>query len=108
MLVAFDYGARLELVSGAAIGTLGFAVVVELKEDARVRRPQRHGRIRAMDGEVLGAEFNGLGKLGCIAHRVLFVFYGLLSGAMPRCVSTLPILFKAPILTDTDHSTDDL
>src|ERR1700740_3599364 len=48
MSVAFDYRARLELVSRAAVGTLGFAVMIEFEEDARMRRPQGHGRIGAI------------------------------------------------------------
>src|SRR3954447_20063760 len=56
--VMAGHGARLEAVAGAAVRTLGFAVRVEIEENAGMRRPQRHRGVRAMGRQVLGLEFH--------------------------------------------------
>jgi hypothetical protein len=48
---------RLQTVFGTAVRALRFAVVVEVKEHARVGRPQGHGRVGAVRRQVLAIEF---------------------------------------------------
>ena len=73
--------------------------MVELVEDARMGRPQRHRRIGAEWREVLGAEFDGLGLLRGFAHGVLLMF-------IVRQVRHN--IVQCDILTDTDQSIDHL
>jgi hypothetical protein len=106
--VAFYDRARLELVSRAAVRALGFAVMVELKKYAWMRRPQRHCRVGAKGGEVFGAEFDGLGQLGGIAHGVLLVISTACGPAQAAKGFGWQAIVQCAILTDTDQCTDHL
>ena len=64
-----DNRARLQAVVRATVGAFGVAMVVKIEEDARVRGPQRHGRIRAVGGQVFAVKFDHW--LLLIVHRVL-------------------------------------
>lgn len=61
-----DVGAWFQLVLGAAIRAFCFAMF-EVQEYARVRRPQRHGWIRAVGRQVVAIEFYWLGG---VAHFI--------------------------------------
>ena len=61
-----DFSTRLQLVLGTAVRAFGFAML-KVQEHARVRRPQRHGRIRAVGRQVFTIEFDWLGG---VAHLI--------------------------------------
>jgi lactam utilization protein B len=71
---------------------LAIAVVVELEEHARMRRPQRHGRVRAVGRQVLAVEFDHV-----CWHLLLesFMFFS------EKAKSRLKV--KTTILTDSAH-----
>ncbi|OFJ49263.1 hypothetical protein BA896_010620 [Janthinobacterium lividum] len=62
-------GAFLQGVRRAAIRALGDTVMVKLQKHARMRRPQRHGRVRAVGWQVFTVEFDRW--LGGFCHLVM-------------------------------------
>jgi hypothetical protein len=68
--VTFDGRSGLEFVHRAAIRALAFAVMVDRDEDARMRRPDRHLRIRAVCRQVLAVDFD-------VAHDLLGCVHGI-------------------------------
>jgi hypothetical protein len=75
--VVLEFDARGEAVLGAAVRALRIAVVVEIEEDARVRGPQRHCRIRAVCRQVFGLEFHH-------RHRLLVHLFFSMKGKWQR------------------------
>lgn len=62
-------GAWFQFIGGAAVRALGRAMVVKFEEHARMRRPQRHGRVRAVGWQVFTVEFDRW--LGGVCHLVM-------------------------------------
>jgi hypothetical protein len=57
-LVVRHDGARFEAVFGATVWALGKPVMAEIEKYARMGRPQRHCRVRAMGWQVFAVEFD--------------------------------------------------
>ena len=62
-------GAFLQGVGRAAVRALGHAIFIEFQKHARMRRPQRHGRVRAVGRQVFTVEFDRW--LGGVCHLVM-------------------------------------
>jgi hypothetical protein len=57
-LVVRHDGTWFHAVFGAAVGALGEPVMAEIEKYARMGRPQRHCRVRAMGWQVFAVEFD--------------------------------------------------
>src|SRR5690606_26961621 len=67
-VVALDDRAGPQPVQRAAVRALHFTGVDDVEEDARVRRPVRHLRVRAMNGKILAIDLDDAGALCGSGH----------------------------------------